>query len=229
MPPVSALAVHRSLPGWLYAGTDVGVFMSTDNGQTWQTQNDGPGNVPVEQLLWKDDHSLLAVTHGRGMYVASETTSPITGRKLLDGVVIAGTLGDTATSDDQYYQLGPSPTTNPLKQKIDMLAIGNSPTAAPSIFQFRVQAKMNGGPMGDVMQEIMLLNVTTGDYDLQDTSPVATSDGTIVVLPTGDASRYVHPVTKEVTARVRWSSPAFAGSTFTWTIDVDEAVWLIAE
>ena len=68
--PISALAIHRNIAGWLYVGTDVGVFTSSDNGTTWSTNSEGPSNAPVEQLLWKDDDELLAVTHGRGMFIA---------------------------------------------------------------------------------------------------------------------------------------------------------------
>ncbi len=49
--PISGLALQPHRPGMLYVGTDIGVFTSTDNGVMWTTQTDGPGTVPVEQLL----------------------------------------------------------------------------------------------------------------------------------------------------------------------------------
>ena len=84
--PISALAVHRIFPGRLFVGTDVGVFTSDDNGQNWMTQSEGPGNAPVEQLLWKNDNELLAVTHGRGMFLA-EFPEILLGDVNLDGIV----------------------------------------------------------------------------------------------------------------------------------------------
>jgi photosystem II stability/assembly factor-like uncharacterized protein len=70
-PPLSApvfdLAIHPANPKCLYAATQVGVFASEDGGQLWSPTNEGPTNSPVQQLLWMDK-TLLAVTHGRGMY-----------------------------------------------------------------------------------------------------------------------------------------------------------------
>lgn len=67
--PVRSVAVHPSMPGWIYAGTDVGVFASEDGGATWQVPHDGPANVAVFELFFMNT-MLVAVTHGRGMYTA---------------------------------------------------------------------------------------------------------------------------------------------------------------
>lgn len=68
--PISALALHPDIDGWVYVGTDVGIFTSTDNGTTWSTTTNGPGTVPVEQLIWRNSDTLMAVTHGRGIFFA---------------------------------------------------------------------------------------------------------------------------------------------------------------
>lgn len=68
--PVSALAVHATAPGWLYAGTDIGIFTSTDDGATWSAATQGPGTVPIDELIWKDNSVLVAATYGRGMFLA---------------------------------------------------------------------------------------------------------------------------------------------------------------
>ncbi len=66
--PVRSVLRHPSNPNWLYAGTEVGVFTSENGGGTWATTNDGPANVSVDELLWYDSTTLLAVTHGRGVF-----------------------------------------------------------------------------------------------------------------------------------------------------------------
>ena len=73
--PVYSVVVHPSNSQWLYAGTEVGVFASTDAGATWTLPQDGPSNVSVNQLFWMGK-ILLAVTHGRGVF---KTTAPISG------------------------------------------------------------------------------------------------------------------------------------------------------
>ena len=46
------------------------MFTSRDDGQTWSTMTEGPGTVTVDELIWKDDRTLVAVTHGRGLPAA---------------------------------------------------------------------------------------------------------------------------------------------------------------
>ncbi len=66
--PVRAIQRHPANPSYLYVGTEVGVFASQDGGLTWGTTNDGPANVSVDQLFWLNSTTLVASTHGRGMF-----------------------------------------------------------------------------------------------------------------------------------------------------------------
>jgi photosystem II stability/assembly factor-like uncharacterized protein len=65
--PVRAVALHPSRPGYVYAGTEVGLFASEDSGATWSPTNEGPTNCSVDDLFWMGE-TLISVTHGRGMY-----------------------------------------------------------------------------------------------------------------------------------------------------------------
>jgi len=67
---VYALALNPLDPGIIYAGTEVGIFISEDAGATWELPQDGPANIAVEELSWMGA-DLLASTHGRGLYRAS--------------------------------------------------------------------------------------------------------------------------------------------------------------
>jgi photosystem II stability/assembly factor-like uncharacterized protein len=71
--PVFGLARHPTNSAWLYAGTEVGLFTSTDGGATWGTTNDGPANVEISELFWLSTSPavLVAATHGRGVFKAS--------------------------------------------------------------------------------------------------------------------------------------------------------------
>jgi len=53
----------------LYAATDVGVFQSTDGGETWGAFNLGviPA-VPVYDIAQNDNGVIYVGTHGRGAY-----------------------------------------------------------------------------------------------------------------------------------------------------------------
>lgn len=84
--PVSALAQHPRRPSTLYAGTDIGLFVSHDDGQNWSANTEGPAAVPIEELIWRNDRTLMAVTHGRGVYLA-DTSLPCDGDLNDDGLV----------------------------------------------------------------------------------------------------------------------------------------------
>lgn len=88
--PVRWVSVHPYIVRWVYAATDVGVFASEDGGITWNVPHDGPSNVAVFQLFWMDS-SLVAVTHGRGMYMLTTVTStPVFARRPLSQGVLPG-------------------------------------------------------------------------------------------------------------------------------------------
>jgi hypothetical protein len=77
--PVPAIAQHRLNASRLYAGTDIGMFTSQDDGLTWSVTTQGPGTVPIDELVWKDDQTLMAVTHGRGIFYGDVSASPCPG------------------------------------------------------------------------------------------------------------------------------------------------------
>jgi len=68
--PILALTISRHNSQFLYAGTEVGLFATENGGQSWSTSNDGPANVPVEELSWLEDNTVVAATHGRGAFLA---------------------------------------------------------------------------------------------------------------------------------------------------------------
>ncbi len=69
--PVRGIAQHPYIPGWIYVATQVGIFASEDGGKTWSTTNDGPANVCVDEVVFLNHSTtLLAATHGRGLFTA---------------------------------------------------------------------------------------------------------------------------------------------------------------
>lgn len=69
--PVYSLVVHPNNAAILYAGTEVGVVYSTDDGATWHNTRSGPSATSVDELVFSGT-TLYAATHGRGVY-KSET------------------------------------------------------------------------------------------------------------------------------------------------------------
>ncbi|MFN8597102.1 MAG: hypothetical protein U0559_13085 [Anaerolineae bacterium] len=67
--PVNAFAIDPADSNVLFAGTDIGVYQSTDGGANWAPFNSGLPRVPVFDLVFQQANRVLrAATHGRGIY-----------------------------------------------------------------------------------------------------------------------------------------------------------------
>jgi hypothetical protein len=67
--PVNAFVVDPANSQHLYAGTDIGIYRSTNGGANWTPFTTGLPKVPVFELAIQNPHRVLrAVTHGRGMW-----------------------------------------------------------------------------------------------------------------------------------------------------------------
>ena len=69
--PANALLLDSTNANHLLAGTDIGVFETTDGGSTWLSQNSGLANVSVADIDLRPDGYVFAATHGRGMFKSS--------------------------------------------------------------------------------------------------------------------------------------------------------------
>lgn len=62
-------------PDIVYVGTDLGVLVSTDSGETWQSLSTTLPTTPVLDLAFHGPtETLVAATHGRGVFVLDVTT-----------------------------------------------------------------------------------------------------------------------------------------------------------
>jgi len=69
--PCNTIVIDPANPNIIYAGSDLGVYVSTDEGATWNDWNDGLPNVVVDELDIQAARVIRAATHGRGMYAAN--------------------------------------------------------------------------------------------------------------------------------------------------------------
>lgn len=76
--PVHSLAVDPTRPGRLYLGTDLGVFVSLDSGQSWAVENSGFASAVTEHVTIAQGAAgpaIYAFTHGRGAWRAELTVA----------------------------------------------------------------------------------------------------------------------------------------------------------
>ncbi len=77
--PINAIAIDPLDPDVIYVGTDVGPFVSTDAGGSWQALGVGIPAVSVYDLkIHPTQHYLAAGTHGRSMYVLYDLPTSLT-------------------------------------------------------------------------------------------------------------------------------------------------------
>jgi hypothetical protein len=70
--PTNALVIDPTDPKTIYAGTDIGVFQSTDAGATWNPFSTGLPRVAVFDIAIQPTSRILRIaTHGRGIWEIS--------------------------------------------------------------------------------------------------------------------------------------------------------------
>ena len=52
----------------LYAGTDIGVYISKNRGQSWEVLGDLPSTYVHDLIIHPRDNIMVIATHGRGMF-----------------------------------------------------------------------------------------------------------------------------------------------------------------
>lgn len=89
--PIRAIARNPASPNTLYVGTEVGIFSTSDGGQTWTTSSDLTVNVSVDDLTYMNgSNTLLAATHGRGVWILPAGATTITSLTLSPSTVLGG-------------------------------------------------------------------------------------------------------------------------------------------
>jgi photosystem II stability/assembly factor-like uncharacterized protein len=216
--PVGAFAIHRTKPGWLYAGTDIGIFTSSDDGATWTTTSDGPGTVPLDELVWRNDNTLMAVTHGRGIFFATidPNAEPFSPRSftVVEGARESGGLTELLTSNDLRLVVRNLPSTF-----VQVEFEGVAPAATAATLQVTVESAALTGA-GSL--EIALFDFTQNAWVPVSTTPPSTVDAVVSATGPAPAASYIEPGTRKVRARTTW----FAGrSVRSWTTTVDQIYW----
>ncbi len=67
--PVGAIAIYEKRPDVIFAGTDIGVYISEDAGENWLPYGNGLPTVVIDDIKITPDDIIYAATHGRGMWM----------------------------------------------------------------------------------------------------------------------------------------------------------------
>lgn len=135
--PVNAFVVDKNdstLPGKpiLYAGTDIGVYSSIDDGTTWTLFGTGLPRVAVFDMAIQQPNRVLRVaTHGRGMFEINLPAAPTAGEVTVGGRVTMatggrGVRGAVITMTDQNGVTRAAYTTTFGYYRFDNVAVGET-------------------------------------------------------------------------------------------------------
>ncbi len=65
----------------LYVGTDNGVFITKDGGESWQVLGDLPSTYVHDLIVHPRDNIIVIATHGRGMWALDANPVNSSGRR----------------------------------------------------------------------------------------------------------------------------------------------------
>jgi photosystem II stability/assembly factor-like uncharacterized protein len=142
---VHAVREDPAAKGLLYAGTELGVFFSADDGAHWQALQLNLPTTPVHDLVVKDN-DLVVATHGRSFWILDDV-SPL--RQAAQGI---------AAGDFHLFQPAHAVKLHYPNQVERRLPVGDNPPAG-AVIDYYLKVK----PSED---EVIALEVLTGDGKL---------------------------------------------------------------
>lgn len=111
---VLSLLVMPHDPNVIWAGTEIGIVESVDNGASWHLLDSDFPNVAVYQMFYQDDMIVLA-THGRGIWTAG------------DSVVVEKEVVQTAAEDFISPAFKTRVYPNPARDQLSVSIKGGQP------------------------------------------------------------------------------------------------------
>jgi hypothetical protein len=230
--PVSAFVVDPRNSNNLFAGTDIGVYNSTNGGTTWTAYGTGLPRVAVfDMAIHAPTGTLRAATHGRGIWeiaagkatpTFSSLASPLVsvaeaGSVVLGGTIKAGSLVPPGNVDITVNSISQSAAINPLDGSFSSTfdASGFGPGSFPIAYSFAGDADYEAAGGAGSLEIVAALNATTTAI----TAPAITypDDALVTVTVSSGAGAPPGSVLLSVDGGTAVSQTLTAGST-TFTV-----------
>jgi uncharacterized repeat protein (TIGR01451 family) len=163
--PTNSVVLDPSYPDTLYAGTDIGTFVTRNGGTTWSTLGTGMPKVASWQLDFDSSRRLLVGgTHGRGAYSLSDSAQapalivskadggkPVGPGSTIDYTVTVRNVGNADATGVTVTDLVPANTT--------VSSVGDGGSSAAGTVTWSGQTVPAGGSIA------LHYSVTIGDID----------------------------------------------------------------
>ncbi len=167
---------------------------------------------------------VVSYSHGR-VYRIRPILDPNVPSKfqMIRGRVISGDLQSLWDSDDNFLRLYPGSVLSSAEPPIQILLQTTLPVANTEEIRVTIESASD---TPNIRQTLQLLNPFTNEYETIDTRLLPTSDTTLEVIIQDNPSRFIHPITREVKARLLYQ-PVGIVLRFPWEVRIDWAVFSV--
>lgn len=196
------LLVMPHTPDTLWAGTEIGLFESTDNGASWHKAENGLPNVSIWAMTHVEEEVVLA-THGRGIWSVEipglsggQTFNPLitelfqgTDGDLTIGINLRSAYDSTKVTIDgeNIFQLGATAITDTVIQH---------PISEEGSIEVQIASYKDGSEYTSVVKNIDVIVIveprTSYSTDLNTPNNDFTGDGFSILSPTGFSDNAIH-------------------------------------
>jgi glucose/arabinose dehydrogenase len=143
--------------------------------------------------------------------------------QLIRGRLVAGDLQSLWDSDDDYLRIHPGFVLFSTDPPIQILLQATLPLATTDELRVTVESACD---TPNVRQILQLYNPSTSEYETIDTRILPTSDSLTEATILQNPSRFIHPSTREIKARILYQ-PAGIVLRFPWEVRIDWVVFSI--
>jgi uncharacterized repeat protein (TIGR01451 family) len=226
--PLNSLVLDPSYPNTLYAGTDVGAFITHDGGANWAALGSGLPRVAVWQLDADWQHGFMAAgTHGRGAYGLTNTHSApaIVVSKVDSGVPVGPasnlqysiTVRNIGNADATGVTI-----TDPLPSDTSFVSADNGGTASNGTVTWSGLSVPSGGNV-TVSLTVNIANVLKKKVtSITNDGLKATADGGFAITGSPVVTKLASPYAMSASPATQ-TGAAHAGSSVDYTVGIRNA------
>lgn len=168
---------------------------------------------------------VVSYSHGR-VYRIRPIMDPNvpTELQIMRGRVLSGNLQSLWDSDDDALHLQPGFVLSSEESPIQIVLTSAVPVNTTDEFRFTVESSAD---TPNTRQMIQLYNYTAGQYETIDSRLLPTSDTITEVIITKNPTRFIHPTTRQVKAKILFQ-PAGIMLRFPWIARLDWVVFWVS-